>query len=385
MHKIDHTKGQMVGTVSAQWASRPDDQKFLSLSDLKAQVSNWREASTTKEVVPKQFVLKHDPENYAALNLEVDGIPATMTHFGFQQLCWAAKTPADYMRRLPPALAALNVNYGLKAAQQKAVSAYVMNSDATMLRGITSPSYGRIFDEDVVDAVMKIAGDGTGDTRWKVPGCIEWGSEHGVSYNPMVDITKENTTLYASDRDIFLFLVDDMNPIEVGLLADGSPDLMFRGFYVWNSEVGQRTFGVATMYLRGVCQNRNLWGVEGFSETVFKHTAGAPDRFVKDAAPALQSFTEGSTLKVVEGVKAAKSAKVSVTDEERVEFLAKFGFSEKQAKLLIDRSVAEEGKPPETIWDHAQAVSAQARTETLQEKRLAMEQVAGKMLDKVTA
>jgi hypothetical protein len=385
MHKIDVSKGTSVSTVSQQWASRPDDQKFLSLGELKAQTAAWREASSTKEIVPKSLVLAHDQDNPNAMNLMVDGTPATMSHFGFQQLAWMAKTPADYMRRLPPALAALNMNYGLKAAQQKAHSAYVMNDEATILRGLTSPSYGRIFDEDVVDAVMKIAGNGTGDTRWKVPGTIDWGNSHGVSYNPMVDITKENTTLYASDRDIFLFLVDDMNPIEAGLLADGSPDLMFRGFYVWNSEVGQRTFGIATMYLRGVCQNRNLWGVEGFSEASFKHTSGAPDKFVQMAAPALQSFTEGSEKKLIDGVKAAKSAKVSVTNEERIEFLAKFGFSEKQAKTLIDRSIAEEGKPQESLWDHAQAISAQARLEPLQEKRLAMEQVAGKMLDKVSA
>lgn len=385
MHKIDHTKGQMVGTVSQQWASRPDDQKFLDLPSLKDQVGSWRKASYTKEVVPKQISLRHVAENPNAMELVVDGNVAVATNFGFQQLCWAAKTPADYMRRLPPALAALNVNYGLKAAQQKAISSYLMNDGNAVLRGLTSPSYGRIYDEDVVDAVMKIAGDGTGDTRWKVPGCIDWGGEHGVSYNPMVDITKENTTLYASDRDIFLFLVDDMNPIEVGLLADGSPDLMFRGFYVWNSEVGQRTFGVATMYLRGVCQNRNLWGVEQFNETVFKHTSGAPEKFLMQAAPALESFTEGSTTKLVAGVKAAKAAKVSVTDEERVEFLAKFGFSEKQAKTLIERGENEEGKKPETIWDHAQAISAQARQEPLQEKRLAMEKVAGTLLDKIVA
>ena len=39
----------------------------------------------------------------------------------------------------------------------------------------------------------------------------------------------------ASDRDVFLFLVDDTNPIEAGRLPDGSPDLYFRGFYCWNS------------------------------------------------------------------------------------------------------------------------------------------------------
>ena len=55
-----------------------------------------------------------------------------------------------------------------------------------------------------------------------------------MTHNPFVDITKDTTTLYASDRDVFLFLVDDTNPIEAGRLADGSPDLYFRGFYCWN-------------------------------------------------------------------------------------------------------------------------------------------------------
>jgi hypothetical protein len=55
--------------------------------------------------------------------------------------------------------------------------------------------------------VQKIAGNGTGDTRWKIPGVLDWST--GV-YNPCVDITKSTTTLYASDRDVFLFLVDDL-------------------------------------------------------------------------------------------------------------------------------------------------------------------------------
>jgi hypothetical protein len=54
--------------------------------------------------------------------------------------------------------------------------------------------------------VRKIAGNGTGDTRWKVPGVLDWNT---MTHNPFVDITKDTTTLYASDRDVFLFLVDD--------------------------------------------------------------------------------------------------------------------------------------------------------------------------------
>jgi hypothetical protein len=388
MHKIDHTKGEMKGDVSHQWASRTDDQRFTSLSELRAQVAQWADESYTKEIKPGSMkVIGKEDGN---LMLAHDEGELDLTHFSFGQIARIAGAPGYYLKDLPPQLAALNLNYGLRATKQKEQALYMRNPapsfdgpEKALLRGITSPRYGRIYDRDVVDAVMKVAGNGTGDTRWKVPGCIDWSNKHGVHYNPNVDITKENTTLYASDRDVFLFLVDDLNPIEVGKLADGSPDLMFRGFYVWNSEVGDKTFGVATMYLRGVCQNRNLWGVEGFNEITFKHTAGAPDRFLTHAAPALEAFSQGFSEQVVAGVKAAKAAKVSVTDEERIEFLAKFGFSERQAKELIATSVAEEGRPQESVWDHAQAITAQARKITLNENRLALEQVAGKMLDKV--
>ena len=129
-----------------------------------------------------------------------------------------------------------------------------------------------------------IAGNGTGDTRWKVPGVLDWST--GI-YNPRVDITADTTTLYASDRDVFLFLVDDHNPIEAGRLPDGSPDLYFRGFYCWNSEVGAKTLGMASFYLRAVCQNRNLWGVEDFQEIIIRHSKYAASRFAHEAAPAL--------------------------------------------------------------------------------------------------
>ena len=85
------------------------------------------------------------------------------------------------------------------------------------LRAVTGPDYGRIWDHELVAAVMKIAGNGTGDTRWKVPGVMDWST---MTHNPLVDVTKDTTTLYASDRDVFLFLVDDTNPIEAGKLPD---------------------------------------------------------------------------------------------------------------------------------------------------------------------
>ena len=71
---------------------------------------------------------------------------------------------------------------------------------------------------------------------------------------------KRATTLYGSDRDVFIFLVDPDNPIEHG------EDTLFRGFYTWNSEVGAATFGLATFLYRFVCDNRIIWGAQDFKE-----------------------------------------------------------------------------------------------------------------------
>ena len=152
--------------------------------------------------------------------------------------------------------AAINLQYGLTANRAEQIKTLETDDGRVELRAVTSPDYGRIFDHELVEAVQRIAGNGTGDTRWKVPGALDWST--GI-YNPRVNITKDTTTLYASDRGVFLFLVDDLNPIEAGRLSDGSPDLYFRGFYCWNSEVGARALGMASFYLRAVCQNRNLW------------------------------------------------------------------------------------------------------------------------------
>ena len=92
------------------------------------------------------------------------------------------------------------------------------------------------------------------------------------------------STLYASGRYVFLFLIDDLNPIEAGRLFDRSPDLYFRGFSCWNSEVGAKMLGMASFYLREVCQNRNLRDVEVFEEITIRHSKYAANRFAREAA-----------------------------------------------------------------------------------------------------
>jgi hypothetical protein len=253
-----------------------------------------------------------------------------------------------------------------------------MDDGRLELRAVTGPEYGRIWDHELVSAVMKIAGNGTGDTMWKVPGVLDWAT---MTHNPFIDITKDTTTLYASDRDVFLFLVDDTHPIEAGRLPNGEPDLYFRGFYAWNSEVGSKTLGIASFYLRAVCANRNLWGTENFEEITIRHSKFAAQRFAHEAAPALTSFANSSPAPFVAGIKAARERIVARKDDDRETFLRRRGFSKGETGKVIEMVLSEEGRPPESIFDFVQGITALARTKTNQDIRLELEGKAKKLLE----
>ncbi|WP_313324815.1 DUF932 domain-containing protein [Sphingobium yanoikuyae] len=380
-YKVDVGRGERVGRVSSEWFSRPADERYLSLSELARSVRDRADRSRTRVVESALIHVeanRNDPERLALILPGTDTATAP-THWSFGQLASLVGAPAAYLRQLPATLAAINLQYGLTSNRAEQIKTLETDDGRTELRAVTGPDYGRIFDVELVEAVQRIAGNGTGDTRWKVPGVLDWST--GI-YNPRVDITKDTTTLYASDRDVFLFLVDDLNPIEAGRLPDGSPDLYFRGFYCWNSEVGAKTLGMASFYLRAVCQNRNLWGVEDFEEITIRHSKYAANRFAHEAGPALLNFANSSPLPFVNGIKAARERIVARTDEDRTDFLRRRGFSKAETGKIIDRVLAEEGRPPESIFDFVQGITAVARDKPHQDARLDMEGKAKKLLDR---
>jgi len=304
-YRVDISRGRNIGRVSSEWFSRPDDERFLSLTDLYDVVRARADRATTRVVDSKAIRVEARSDSPERLSLMVpdEERPVAPTNWAFGQLCSLVGAPASYLRELPAALAGINLQHGLVAHRGEQVKLLQTDDGRTELRAATGPEYGRIWDYELVEAVMKIAGDGIGQTRWKVPGVLDWSSMH---YNPYVDVTRDTTTLYASDRDVFIFLVDDTHPIEAGKLPNGDPDLYFRGFYCWNSEVGAKTLGMATFYLRAVCMNRNLWGVENFEEVKIRHSKFAANRFAHEAAPALEHFADSSPMPFLSGIKTAR-------------------------------------------------------------------------------
>ncbi|MBT1155866.1 DUF932 domain-containing protein [Aminobacter anthyllidis] len=380
-YKVDVARGQRVARVSSEWFNRPADERYLSLSDLMASVRSRSERSRTRTVETAAIRVEASRDDAERLTLALPGAdkPVAPTHWSFGQLASIVGAPATYLRQLPAPLAGINLQYGLTSHRAEQVKTLEVEDGRVELRAVTGPDYGRIYDHELVAAVQKIAGNGTGDTRWKIPGVLDWST--GI-YNPRVGITSDTTTLYASDRDVFLFLVDDLNPIEAGRLSDGSPDLYFRGFYCWNSEVGAKTLGMASFYLRAVCQNRNLWGVEDFEEITIRHSKNAASRFAHQAAPALTRFANSSPMPFINGIRAAREKIVARTDDDRADFLRKRGFSKAETAKIVDIVLAEEGHKPESVFDFVQGITAVARDKPHQDARLDLEAKAKKLLDR---
>ena len=379
--RVDISRGERIGRVSSEWFSRPDDERYLSLTELYDAVRGRAERATARTVESRAIRVEASRDNAERLSLIVPGQdqPIAPTHWSFGQLCSLVGAPASYMRGLPAPLAGFNLQHGLVSHRAELVKTLEAEDGRIELRAVTGPDYGRIWDHELVGAVMKIAGNGTGDTMWKVPGVLDWAT---MTHNPFVDITKDTTTLYASDRDVFLFLVDDTHPIEAGRLPNGEPDLYFRGFYCWNSEVGSKTLGIASFYLRAVCMNRNLWGVEGFKEITIRHSKFAAQRFAHEAAPALTSFANSSAAPFIAGIKAARQKIVAHNDDDRESFLRKRGFSKTETAKIVATVLQEEGRPPESIFDFVQGMTAHARTKAHQDSRLELETKAKMLLEK---
>jgi hypothetical protein len=379
--KVDASRGERVGRVASEWYSRPDDERYLSLSELYAAVRARADRAEARTVESRAVRVEADRENGERLALIVPGrdAPVAPTHWSFGQLCSLVGAPSSYLRELPAPLAGINLQHGLLSHRAELVKTLEAEDGRVELRAVTGPDYGRIWDHELVGAVMKIAGNGTGDTRWKVPGVLDWAT---MTHNPYVDVTKDTTTLYASDRDVFLFLVDDTNPIEAGRLPNGEPDLYFRGFYCWNSEVGSKTLGIASFYLRAVCANRNLWGVEDFQQISIRHSKFAAQRFAHEATPALRSFANSSPAPFVAGVRAARERVVARSDDERETFLRKRGFSKAETTKVISTVLQEEGRPPESVFDFVQGITAVARCKAHQDARLEMEGKAKSLFER---
>ena len=360
--------GQAVNlmTASHQWATRPEDQRFTSLGDLYESVNSRRMNSRAADVDLTNVRVKTN----GAGELVVNGLiqPATPSHWAFGQLATVAKAPANYLRTLPQEISVPALNHGLqKLADRDDVKLMTItdpDGGTNTLQAVTSTSYGRIWDADCVQAVQRI---------------VE--RSGGEFFNPKAynRFTGESTPsgLYASDRDVFMFMINGGSRLDVGPRAK-----LNRGFIVSNSEVGNATFKLTTFLFNEVCGNHIIWGAQNINQLCIRHTSGGPSRFDLQAMPTLQAYINSSAAPEEAAIAKAVDRIVlpNGTLEELQAFLSKHGkFTKAEVAGCRAFARAEEGDC-KTLWHVVQGLTAYARGFEYIDARVDLETRAGSLL-----
>lgn len=358
--------------ASKQWATRPNDERFLSLIDLHEAACRFRERSAAKVISSRAIraiAEPNDKSNSGLLLVGPNGVPVAPSNWAFGQLANRAGAPAGYLRSLPAALAADNINYGLHHLRDVEEVGVLLNrndDDVACLSAVTGPNYGRIWNATVTKALVDHYGDGrTGNFR--IPG----------EFGKPVPVTKENTTLYCGDRDMFVFLADEVNRVEVPNRRNGQSGLLAQGFFFWNSEQGSSTLGMARFFFDYACRNRIVWGAEGYEQITLRHTAGAPDRWIEQVIPTIERSVTNDGTKLVTMVKQAQAARVDNVEA----FLKTRQFTGAQVSAIKAAHMSDEQRPMETLWDISTGITAHARGISFQDDRVKLEREAGKILN----
>ena len=156
-------------------------------------------------------------------------MPAHSSHWAFGKLCSTVEAPASYLRTLHAEMAKDCLQYGPMSSEQRCTlllreqPGNDQSDPAHLAATFTGEYYVRIWDAGVVRYVM----NAVKNSPWHVPPARE--SNNSV-----------NNGLYASDHDMFAFLVSDENPVQVGSAKLG------KGFSCKNSETGASTFSLTT-------------------------------------------------------------------------------------------------------------------------------------------
>lgn len=386
--------------ASDQWRNRPEDERFWTLDEMLAATRTLQTQSAEADNVllssleVKWTRREGDTEALPVLVGE-SGIEADFTHHSFGQMAATVRAPADYLRRLPPDLICKNLNFGLERAAHLDPSAnrcllLRKTNGHYHLGAAVSERYDRIWDADIVERLCDLRHQG-----WRVPparpnghttqtrvatveDCLSNQGMPGLSIKPGDLIAPAG--LYASDHDMFAFMVNEDGWIE------SHGQVLGRGFFVSNSEVGDRAFTLTTFLYNTVCGNHIVWGVEDVKELRVIHLgAGRDEKAFHQLQITLTKYAQASTQDTVQAIEAARTTVIAAEPQDVVDIL--FGRKVASRKELEDAQLLalthpadSAGAAPNTPWGMAQGLTRLSQQTPHADKRDRLDRAAGKVL-----
>lgn len=344
-----------------QWVKRPPDERFESLGAV-LEFTGKRKRNALEETHSLRNLRLHATHG-GGMFLNGHIPHAALTNWSFSQLCQSVKAPAGYLRSLSAGMAVQCLEYGM-ARNAGEAKLLLRRNDArdsdesnfgNAVSAFTSPTFGRIWDYDVISELL----EAVKDTNWHPP-----------------DSKAGTAGLYASDRDMFVFLVNDEHQIEVGNARLG------KGFFLWNSETGSATFGLTTFLYNFVCGNNLVWGAEEIRELRIVHRNRALSRFYSEAIPVLNRFVENKTLddRIKDTIALAMENRIGNTLEEVTTALKQLPLTRTEITAAWNAGIAE-GEDMTSRWGLLQGFTAYARSLPFADRRVSLERRAGALLN----
>lgn len=367
--------------ASNEWASRPADERFETLADLYLNCLMAYNAGAVRDTKVGGLAVK---VNNGALALHTPAGEMKFNHWSFGQLASRVGAPASYLRGRPADLVASDLNFDIQRASDIDSQIYFDKTNNS-LRAITSPKYGRIPNHEVVKSLIELPG------KWVTPPARPaMKDQPGTRVATEADCKGSTLVkpgdiiapagLYASDRDMFAFLIDPETRIE-----DGSDGGLSRGFFVRNSEVGDATFELCVFYFRVCCGNHIIWGAENIKTVSVKHLGrGAKGRAFDKMDEQLKAYTEKSAADDIARIKAAQRFELGGNLEDVTDLL----FTQK--RLLTKKAVEaaynlateneDEDGNPNTAWGFVNGLTRFSQTVPYTNERTDLDRVGGKIL-----
>ena len=383
----------------SQWAQRPDDERFETLGAMQLATKEHADSARVSTVDVGQ--LRADVIDGDVRLIGKTETPAKLTHYSFGQLSRYAGAPAAYLRELPATLAAQNLNHGLKARVQTDKAQLLLHKNGSLVaRAITSDSYDRVWNYEVIDAL----GKRLTPAGWQVPPARPARKDQkGTRVATEADILPNQgdfglrvkvgdpiapAGLYASDHDMFAFLVNTRDQIN-----DGAK-LLSRGVFIQNSEVGDCSLRLKTFTLDHVCGNHIVWGASNVTEVSVRHVKGELSHRGRTLGKAFAKWSLLSRQLPSAGeletqIKAAKAKEIGATKEEVLDAL--FSFARARGLQALSRSALEAGYDvaertprygsPRSVWGVVNGLTEYSQTTPFADERTTLDVQAGRIME----
>ena len=356
--------------ASSQWSSRPNDEKFHSIHDLHHAVLGYKQSAVEKEVKFASLTAMAKSPLTGGSEVVVmgpQGGEARLTNWSFGQLSARVGAPASYLRTLPAPLAAQALNHGIQkrgAADEEQAKLLFHRNGSLLCRAFTSPKYTRIWNADVTQRLLKL--------------------EERGPWTPAPAAFDGTRGLYASDHDMFAFLVDNGRRIFEKLPGGG----LSRGFFVWNSEVGASAFGIMTFLYEYVCGNHIVWGAKGVKELRIRHVGNADERVFSQLQGQLREFADASASEDEAIISRALSFKLGDNKDEVLDKVFAMNIPNLSQKVIeagYTRAVegADKYGDPRMVWGVVNGLTEVARDLPYADERVALDRAAGKVMEVV--